>query len=526
MYLPPTAPEKIRQMIEQSRIAIRGRPIYYFSPASGTRYLTFATFAQLGTLEDRELRSHLEEIVTYSGRRNARQRPEVDFFMARGCGLVEKFAAMPLDNSREAHGRMCALLEQAVAAEYRKDDIDDPRWTGKLFKKLIDEQDDALVDDQSMGLDAEFSMRVEWQPGARIEEGELILDPALDEKFGANGEKRVSPVVRGLIFNLLQEYGDLEYINIGSVLASSQRDAARSGRREVYVAQIRRAGESEETTQIIRMQKWGVRERLDQGKSLETAMLESEEYSEYVLDRLLASRQLGMNMNNRLVARKVSEQYNGRTYCGTIWTPYFTRDYIPGSATDRIASPRKLGDDAYAKAFAYLLGKAAAPNIILGRAATTREAEVAGQVLFDMGDEILMEDANGRPGQIAAADHVGTFVDWKGTLESRVAEYAAPIRRRLGSVTCRQAFIDQYIEGFRERFARVQEDYAKRRRAFDTMFKHRPWDPKGSLACRWFYVLERLRKANAKQLDLPDPRRHRMTLAGTPASTRIGVHSH
>ena len=39
------------------------------------------------------------------------------------------------------------------------------------------QRDDVLVDNQIMGLDPEFSLRVEWRPGGRIDKGELILDP-------------------------------------------------------------------------------------------------------------------------------------------------------------------------------------------------------------------------------------------------------------------------------------------------------------------------------------------------------------
>ena len=43
---------------------------------------------------------------------------------------------------------------------------------------------------------------------------------------------------------------------------------------------------------IIRVLKWGIREHLDEGKDLLQAIIESEEYVEYTLDRRLGCRQL------------------------------------------------------------------------------------------------------------------------------------------------------------------------------------------------------------------------------------------
>ena len=501
MYLPPTAPEEIRRSIAESRSAIGGRSIYYYSPITGTRLLTYDTFRKMAAMEDEELRRHLAEIATYGARRHRNGCCEVELFMTGGgcsCAAFPPPGDLPPDHEglRRRFEGLCERFGAAVPAEFRVDDLDDPVWRSRMFARLFVHRDDVLVDEETMGLDAEFSMRVEWLPGGRIEEGELILDSAIEEPYGRQNERQMSPVVRGLILNLVQEYGDLEYINLGSVLPSPGRNPRRGGRRDVYVAQIKQRRSAAEILQIIRLQKWGVRERLEEGKSLEQAMMEAEEYTEYVFDRLLGCRQLGMYLPQRLTARKVGERYDGcnRRYAGyTIWSPYFQRDYIAGIATDRLPN-RKLSDRAYAVSFARLLGQAAASNIIVGR------AELTGEAVFDVGDEIVVEDAAGMPAEIVVADHVGTFVDWQRSLESRAAEYAAPIIRRLGAVPDRGEFVEAYLSGFAERFIRIQEEYARHRRAFDTLFKHRPWDPAGSLSCRWSWVLQRLQQAEGRKL--------------------------
>ena len=53
-------------------------------------------------------------------------------------------------------------------------------------------------------------------------------------------------------------------------------------------------------------------------------------------------------------------------------------------------------------------------------------------------------------------------------------------------------FAEAYLESFEERFAHIQGEYRKRRRAFDTLFKHCRYDPGGSFGFRWECVLRRL----------------------------------
>jgi hypothetical protein len=98
------------------------------------------------------------------------------------------------------------------------------------------------------------------------------------------------------------------------------------------------------------------------------------------------------------------------------------------------------------------------------------------------------------------ADHVGTFVDWTGPIETHVEGYAKAVRRHLSEVADPDRFISAFLSGFTERFLHIQGEYAKHRRAFDTLFNHRPWDPAGSMACRWYHVLERLRRAEARKI--------------------------
>ena len=59
-----------------------------------------------------------------------------------------------------------------------------------------------------------------------------------------------------------------------------------------------------------------------------------------------------------------------------------------------------------------------------------------------------------------------------------------------------QGFATAYLDAFREQFLHIQGDYRKRRRAFDTLFKHCHTTPAGSFAYRWECVLRRLDQTN------------------------------
>src|SRR6185437_5367786 len=167
------------------------------------------------------------------------------------------------------------------------------------------------------------------------------------------------------------------------------------GRRDVFVVQVKQTGASHEELQIVRMQKWDVRERLDEphGKDLLRAMIESEEYTEYILDRRLACKQLWMNLSPRAVARKLAERYSGRQKHlegMTIRSTYFQRDYVRGVSSNKLHT-KKLANDQYAVQLARLMGEAAAPNLIVGR------CDGQGRLIFDDGDEVVIEDAQGLP---------------------------------------------------------------------------------------------------------------------------------
>lgn len=501
----PRTPEEMRAMIAGSRIAIGGREIYYFSSTTGTRLVTCQEFAQLGELDDEPLRRHLLEIQTYASSCNRQAYPEVAFFAAGKAFTKSDLAACDFStldgpSLRVAFDRLEQQFTDAVPPPLRVDDMENVEWRNAMFAALLGQEEKLVSEEILLGMSSEFYMQIEWLPGARIDEGELLFDSVFDERIESVDDPEQArqwvEKSRGFIFNLIREYGNLEYVNIGRIIGSLSYRAPYDGRRDVYIAEIKLRESDKEIIKIIRMQKWGVRERLDEGKSLLDAIIQSEEYTEYILDRRLGCRQIGMNLPPRVTARKITERYYGkrRDHNGiTIWTPYFERDYFHGIATDKTPN-YKFENEEFAVRFALLLGAAAAPNMIVGR------CDLERKVIFDDGDEVVVEDEHGLPIDIVVCDHTGTFTNYLQDLPHFAPDYATPLNRRIRFVPNPQTFVNAYLEAFVERFYRLQDEYRRSKRAYDTLFKHRPRDPAGSYAYRWEQVLDRLNRSEPREL--------------------------
>jgi hypothetical protein len=500
--LPTSAPE-MQRMIAASRISIGGGEIYYHNGVSGTRFLTCQEFTALGQLDDDELRQHLDEVRRYGVARNARGCPEIDLFMADDSFPISSFGpydfpAMDGLQLRQVFATLCQRFSDAVQPDYRQDQYDDLEWRNRMFAALIGQEEGVVTEETLLGLSSEFFMQIEWLPGGRIEEGELILDTVFeqipDDTEDEDLRRLLDEKPRKFIFNFVREYGDLEYVNIGRVIGSLSRRPAYHGRRDVYIAVLKQRGSDREIVSIIRMQKWTAREHLNAGKGRLEAMIQTEEYTDYILDRRLGCRQLGMNLSPRVNSKRITETYPHPGAPGgfTLWTPYFERDYIRGIATDKLP-PHKLAFDPFAASCARLLGLAAAPNLIVGR------GDAQGP-LFDDGDEVLILDECAMPFDIIVADHTGTFASYLHDLSAFAKAYASPVNRRVEYVPDPRAFGAAYLAAFVERFRQIQMEYRKRRNAFDTLFKHRLRDEAGSFAFRWECVLARLRQADPQKL--------------------------
>lgn len=503
----PRATPEIVDMIAQSRVGIDGPAIYYYNFEHGTRFLTCAAFASLAALDDAALARQLAEIQRHGAGTNRLQRPELAFHLAGGALGAEDFAgtdflSLPPAELRARHARLAARFTSAVPPELREDNPEDPAWRNHMFMALAPAESETALDTIVSGISPEFFRQIKWLPGGRIENGELIFDSIFDEWDQRPDDPELRALVdaraRAIIKNFIREVGTLEYVNVGFIMPSVRHHAVEGEGHSAYIAELKQTGAPRPVVRILRFAKWGSVERLERHhQDLLGAFVETEKYIDYIFDRRLGCWQLGMRLPERIVHRRIPETYQGSRAefrDRPIWVHYFERDYIPGTATDKIPA-RRYQEPAFAAAFARLLGEAAAPNLIVGR--MTADGK---KVIFDDGDEILVETAEGFPREIVAADHAGTFVDTETPLVALAADYAAPVIRRGSEVPDARAFGQIYLASLLARFRHLQDDYRKRRRAFDNLFKYQPQEH-GSFAWRWANVLARLDQTDPAALE-------------------------
>lgn len=500
----PHTDAAIAQTITDSRIGIGGRAIYYYCPITGTRHLTLQEFAGLDALPDAELRQQLAEIRDYAARRNARGNREVEFFAADSGFGARSFAGRdfeqaPASNLRAWHADLAARFRAAVPPAFHQDLPGDLTWRNRMFACVMDGRDDTLSDAAVHGITPEFFRQIRWLPGGHIENGELVFDSAFAEAernpYDPELRELCDTRVKGFICNYLREFGTLQYVNIGR-LAPTMHRRPRASPRRAYIAEVMYHGADKPVVRILRLQQWGIAEHLDEMKELLHAIMEAEDYTEYILDRRLGCWALGLPLPGRIDTQRVRETYYGKNqgYHSTrIWTTYFERAFIDGIATDKIPAAR-FRDEAFALRFARLLGRAAAPNLVVGR--TTLDE---GDVIFDTGDEMLILDAAGYPERLVVADHAGTFNEYDRPLESFAAAYALPAKSRLDKVADPAAFATAYVEALTGRLLEMQTEYHRQRRAFDVLFQQSrqgertfPW--------RWAKVLARMDSTDVEVL--------------------------
>jgi hypothetical protein len=488
--------------IEHSKMGIGGLPIYYYSPSTGMRYLTYQSFCMLGTLSFEQLRQHLVEIQTYSAKRNRLYNPEIAFFGV-APSFNEKlfqaydFATADAAQLRSFHVDLILKFEEAVEPSLRRDDVNNAIWRNRLFASLTDERNETLSEVLVSGLTEEFFRQIQWLPGGSIQNGELVFDRIFDE-FKEHPDdptlkKIVELRVKGFIFNYIREFSQLEYINIGRLLPGLRNRQEKSAH-QAYIVEVKSLTSERPELRIIRMQRWGIREHLADHGDLLRAIMEAQDYTDYTLDRRLGCWELGLPVPDRLVTRMIPEDYvwEGTKGVSRIWATYFERDFIDGLATDKIP-PDRMKEPAYALSIARLLGSAAASNIVVGRVSSS------GSVIFDNGDEIVVMDKSGRPSQVLAADHAGTFADYLSPLEKFAEDYAEPVLKRASCVFDPVLFALTYLEAMEQRLLKLQRDYKEKPRVFDNLFQHSKQGPK-TFSHRWAKVLERLKLTDVPQL--------------------------
>ena len=499
----PRNKDAIIKAIKDSKVALGGLPIYYYSPETGIRYLTLHAFNALAALDDEALRQHLTEIGDFSARYNRYHCSEVAFFAVDGTFGKQDFAghdfaALSPDALRALYGDLAARFQRAVPPALHSDSPADPEWRKRMFDRLAEQQSDEQTDAMVSRLSPEFFRQIYWHPGGRIENGELVFDTIFSEyrtrPYDPELARLCDQRVKGFICNYVREFGDIEYVNIGGILPDMRQRPPVGGHRS-YLAEVMYRGADRPVLRILRIQRWGIRENLDAGKDLLWAVMEAYEYTEFTLDRRLGCWELGMPLPGSIDTRTVPETYFGKQqrFHGTrIWTTYYERDFIEGLATDKITT-NLYADRAFTLRVAQLLGQAAAPNLVVGR------TDGKNNVTFDSGDEMILTDAAGTPQRIVVADHAGTFNDYTSPLSAFVSGYARPAVRHAGFVPDPDAFINTYLDALSGRLLEMQEECHLKRRVFDALFQHSKQGPE-TFSDRWARALERLEHTDVAAL--------------------------
>ena len=496
----PISQDDMADLINASKVPLCEKPIYYYNRLTGTRYITASGYNEVKNLPADEFRRQIEEIVTGLNKRNRLGRPEVDFFpVSTPIEIKRAFKGMKtaeMDDAalRVACERLALDWRMTLPAELRDETTVNFEWRNEMCHLLTQGTNETSAEEQDLiaGISPEFYRQIEWLPGARIVNGEVIFDEIYDEAARTQDPELLAMCdnrVKSFLFNTTRLFGAVAYINIGRIANSLARRPVEGNRRgNVYIMQFREEGSDHDKVMMIRLQKWGVAEHLDEGKDLLQSIVEADEYSDYILDRRLMCRQLGMNLPNRLGYGHFTEKYRGMNqYNGVaVRTSYFVRAYVTGTASDKIPLA-KYRNPAYAQAFAFLMGGAAAIDMIVGR-----RSSVTKELLFDKNYEVVKVNADGIPCEIAITDHAGSFVNYEHDFEDYVSQYANVVRRRRDYVSEYSNFAAAYVEGFRRKLVETQSAYRVRKTAFDELFSDRPYDTNGSGAYRWAKTLQRL----------------------------------
>ncbi len=471
----PASPEEIDRAIESARVSIQNASVYFYNGQTGTRYLTAGGYASVSAFAPDAFRAQVEEVVKGLAGRNRLGQPEIALFPpSLPPDVTEAFRNIKpeaLDDAalRAAVDAAMQKWRLALPANLREETTANFVWRNEMSAALARRPNETEIGDQELiqGISPEFYRQIEWLPGARIENGELLFDSLFDEAARTEDPELLELCdsrVRSIIFNLLRLRGS------------------------VYIVQFKAIDEERARVIVVRFQKWGIAEHLDEGKDLLRAIVEANEYADYILDRRLACRQLGMNLPHRVGFGQVTEKYHGlNQYNGTpVRAYYYARGYVTGVASDKVP-PERFRNPAFALAFAYLMGEAAALDMVVGRAATE-----TGESMFDRNFEVLQPGEDGLPTRIVVTDHAGSFVKYKESFDELVGPYANVVRRRRAFVADFAAFAKAYVTGFERKLAATQSAYRARRSSFDNLFVHRPYDTAGSGAYRWSRVLARL----------------------------------
>ena len=507
-------PTQMILLIANSVVSINNQPIYYYNKNTGTRYLSLDKFKSLKNLNDDDFQSQLAEIAVNTQIKNHHGRYEIDIFPT-DCGFSnENFKELALQDKsltisklRQKYEKLLDDFEKAVPVELKSENLDNLEFRNEIYDTITKSRRSDCKCEVLVNISPEFYKQIQWLPGAYISDTkELIFDKVFDEAKNNPNDKDLTGIcdlrAKEFILNYLRQFRNIEYINVGRITNSlcTSRANTSQKRSNVYIVHFKSEDKESTSLRIIRFQRWCIYENLEnesEPRDMLGAIMQAADYTDYIFNRRLACTQLGMNLPKKFVTGRIRESYYGKQtqYHGTrIWVVYFERDYVNGTASDKIPDVY-YKNQFFCTELADLLGRAAATNLIVARASKE------GKPMFDDGDEVVQIDENTKlPSLITVSDHTGTFRNYENSCYDSVPYYAEFIMRHARKIQDPDKFIDKFLKSFEKKFKGTQDEYLSRKRAFDRLFIDFPVDEAGSLAYRWEKILKRLVDADAKVL--------------------------
>jgi hypothetical protein len=312
-------------------------------------------------------------------------------------------------------------------------------------------------------------------------------------------EQDVELRVRNLITHFWRTYDGLASINIGRVEMSQNPKRRPDERRDVLLIVLGFADDREEV-HIARMAKWDVIHRLKHGMPLLQAIAETEQYCEFIFDRLRAVIALAMPIPEFSEIRLQDEMPGSKLEYPVF---FFSRKYVPGMVSDKIPAYRYGGEnrDRFIVCLAACLGHAAMVSLVVGRADAFSET-----VHFDDGDEIIQLDDDGLPCRVVIAETTGSFANWWTPMRellpqclARVAEHLEKARAHGASAQALAAAVDMFEARFIEELARAQDLVRHDGARLYALFADKPCET-GGARFRWEHVLARITNTDQAEL--------------------------
>ena len=285
----PISQDDMADLISASRVSVGEKPIYYYNRLTGTRYITAGGYNEVKNLPADAFRRQIEEIVAGLNKRNRLGRPEMDIFPPSTPIEIKKTfkdmkpSAMDDAALKAACERLALDWRMTLPAGLRDETTVNFEWRNEMCHLLTRGLNETNADEQELiaGISPEFYRQIEWLPGARVENGEVVFDEIYDEAARTQEPELLAMCdnrVKSFLFNTARLFGAVDYVNIGRIASSLSRKPVEGNRRgNVYIMQFREKGSDRDKVMMIRLQKWGVAEHLDEGKDLLQSIVEADE---------------------------------------------------------------------------------------------------------------------------------------------------------------------------------------------------------------------------------------------------------